>query len=148
MLTLRQKMIWLIFVSSFFFLSSCVGSGTKSYSDVNRMIDNSQKRTVFVARDTGFVGSGGLVAVLLNGEEVGKLGDGESLAAIGRKGFNNLTVRFTGLASFGMNKPEIDFELQESENKYFIIDLDVNLLTPSKLDMFQVGEAQLRSWQR
>ena len=128
------------------FLAGCAGTGVKSTGAVFGQIDAQRgTNTVFVSRDTGYVGSAALISVKLNGSEVGKLGDGEVISALGQSGSNFIEVGFTGAASLGMSMEKTQtFTLGAEEGGFFIINLKTGLLT-NELQLLEVSESTFKS---
>ena len=124
-------------------LSACSGTGMQPFSTTMQMSENSEG-SVFVLRDTGFVGSGALMTVSLNGKKIGKIGKGESVLGKMSKNNNYLEANFTGLASIGLKPVQASFAKTRKGNKYFIIKLQTGLFL-NELEMFEVSESTFKS---
>ena len=129
----------------FFLLVGCAGSGVKSPSIVLSQINQFQNTNkVFVLRDTGYSGGGALMKVLVNGEEAGILGAGESLFSDTVTGENTVEVSFTGIGSLGISNPTYSsFSVSSTENRFFIVSLKTGAMT-SKLRLMEVTEQSFR----
>ena len=136
-----MRKLYLIIIS-LLLLYGCAGTGTKSYSDVAHSIEEDVNK-VFIYRDDNFVCSAVLMPVRLNGTEIAKLGVGEMVIGDGTVGMNTLEVKLGGLCSIGTNTPTVTFDLVDDQNRYFLLNLKVKLLT-SKI---QIIETLKSAWQ-
>ena len=137
------RLTTLIIVFSFFI--GCAGAGIKSASAVFAQIDAMQgSNAVFVKRDTGYAGSAALLSIKLNGAEVGKIGDGEVISGTGVSGKNFIEASFGGVSVMGMKGESQTFELEPSENAYFLINMKVKMLS-TELQMMEVSEATFKN---
>ncbi len=136
----------LTFSLLFIFLAGCAGTGMKSSGLVFSQIDELRgTNTVFVSRDTGYTGSAALISVKLNGAEVGDLGDGEVISALGKSGSNVIEVGFSGIASLGMSMEKTQtFNLRAEEGGFFIINMKSGLLT-NELQLLEVSESTFKN---
>ncbi len=125
-----------------FALTGCSGSGIKSYSTVASLADR-QGSSLFVLRDTGFVGSAALITVTLNGQQIAEIGNGET--AIGKISSekNYVTVAFSGIQSTWLSSSSLSFNKNGTGNKYFIIKMNASMLSNS-LQLLEVTEASFR----
>ena len=60
----------------FFGLTACAGTGTKNYSSINYEAPSDQA-VLFIGRKNKYVASAALPKILLDGQEIAKLGVGE-----------------------------------------------------------------------
>ena len=127
----------------FSLLSACVGTGVKSYSSVMSIADK-QQGNVFVLRDMGYVGGGALVAVFINGQQIGEIGNGETAIGKSSIGANYVDARFSGVQGIGINSVNASFTRTVNENKYFIIKMNSGLLS-NTLQIIEVSENSFRT---
>jgi hypothetical protein len=125
------------------FLSACSGTGLQSYSAVMTVNTNSQG-SVFVLRDTGYSGSGALLNITLNGQQIGKIGNKETAIGRSNSGNNYIEAKFSGIQGIGMNNTQANFISSGRENKYFLIKMTSGLFK-NKIQMFEVNESTFKS---
>ena len=89
-------------IISILFLSSCSGTGKNNLILSQELKSNDTQ--VFVKRETGFPGIAALIRVLLNGKEIGELGENERLSANTTEGEGSIAAHFTMIASIGANE--------------------------------------------
>jgi len=138
-----EKMRLLIITLLMTILSACSGSGVKSYS-TTMLISEQSEGSVFVLRDTGYIGSVALMKVSLNGRRIGEIGRDETAVGKMSDGNNYLEAEFTGIAGMGMNSVRASFPKTGKENKYFIVKLQQGLFS-NELEMFEVKESRFKS---
>tara|TARA_B100000575_G_C22792849_1_gene468695 strand:+ start:244 stop:666 length:423 start_codon:yes stop_codon:yes gene_type:complete len=126
----------------FLALTACAGTGTKSNSYIPELESNGSGQ-VFILRDSGFAGIASVFTVELNNISIGKLGNKEILTSQANNGANTLSVKVTGIQGLGLNEPYYTFNATMNENYYFIIRLNVGLLT-NKLEIVEVTESSFR----
>ena len=114
----------MVFVS--LFLMGCVGTGTRNFSSIQRIVDDSSATAVIVLRDTGFGGLAALMDINLNGLTIATLGNQEMTAHLVEPGNHVIQAAFTGIGGLGLNKPISNFEIEEGDKKYFLVQLPSN----------------------
>ena len=114
----------MVFVS--LFLMGCVGTGTRNFSSIQRIVDDSSATAVIVLRDTGFGGLAALMDINLNGLTIVTLGNQEMTAHLVEPGNHVIQAAFTGIGGLGLNKPISNFEIEEGDKKYFLVQLPSN----------------------
>ena len=107
------------------FLVSCSGTGTKSISVISSIIDLGGKGKVIVSREKGYYGSGQLYTIILNGKQLGKLGQGETLVGASIEGTNNIEANVGG---YDLGSSAVSFKGGINSNNYFIISFKQGLL--------------------
>ena len=108
-----------LIIISILFLSSCSGTGKNNLILSQELKSNDTQ--VFVKRETGFPGIAALIRVLLNGKEIGELGENERLSANTTEGEGSIAARFTMIASIGANDYPITFKIKKGEKLFFVI---------------------------
>lgn len=109
------------------FLVGCSGTGV----DYNQQVEKSvttQDGTAFVAREGQWIGGGVLLKVMLNGSELGELGNNEILTGKIKAGQNTLTIKPQGLGKLSYSDESYNFQGADNKNAYFMIDLNNTLL--------------------
>lgn len=112
---------------AFAFLVGCSGTGV----DYNQQVEKSvttQDGTAFIAREGQWVGGGVLLKVMLNGSELGELGNNEILTGKIKSGQNTLTIKPQGIGKLSYSDESFNFQSTESNNAYFMVDLNNKLL--------------------
>lgn len=110
---------YLLVILATFIFAGCAGSGLKNYGDYVSATQDSGYSNVIVYRQSGFVGGGTIFTIMLNGIELGKIGNGEFLIGEMQEGRNFLEVKVTGLQGVGLNTPRQVFEKTTDRNAYF-----------------------------
>ena len=108
-----------LIIISILFLSSCSGTGKNNLILSQELKSNDTQ--VFVKRETGFPGIAALIRVLLNGKEIGELGENERLSANTTEGEGSIAAHFTMIASIGANDYPITFKIKKGEKLFFVI---------------------------
>ena len=108
-------------------LAGCSGTGV----DYNQQVEKSvttQDGTAFIAREGQWIGGGVLLKVILNGSELGELGNNEILTGKIKAGQNTLTIKPQGVGKLSYSDQSFNFQGTDDKNAYFIIDLNNKLL--------------------
>ena len=82
----------------------------------------------FVAREGQWIGGGVLLKVILNGSELGELGNKEIITGKIKKGQNTLTIKPKGVGKLSYSDESFNFQSTDSNNAYVIVDLNNKLL--------------------
>ena len=109
------------------FLVGCSGTGV----DYNQQVEKSvttQDGTAFIAREGQWIGGGVLLKVVLNGTELGELGNNEILTGKIKLGQNTLTIKPQGIGKLSYSDESFNFQSADDNNSYFIVDLNNKLL--------------------
>ena len=109
------------------FLVGCSGTGV----DYNQQVEKSvttRDGTAFIAREGQWIGGGVLLKVMLNGSELGELGNNEILTGKIKSGQNTLTIKPQGIGKLSYSDESFNFQSTDSNNAYFIVDLNNKLL--------------------
>lgn len=115
------------YVLTALFLSACSGTGV----DYNQQVEKSvttQDGTAFIAREGQWVGGAVLLKVILNGSELGELGNNEILTGKIKSGQNTLTIKPQGLGKLSYSDESFNFQSTDTNNAYFIVDFNNKLL--------------------
>lgn len=114
----------MVFVS--LFLMGCAGTGTRNFSSIQRIVDDSSATAVIVLRDTGLPGLAALVDISVNGSTIATLGNQEITASPVEPGRHSIQAAFTGIGGLGLTKPISNFEIEEGDKKYFLVQMRSN----------------------
>ena len=109
------------------FLSACSGTGVNYDQQVEKSV-TTQDGTAFIAREGQWIGGGVLLTVILNGSELGELGNNEILTGSIKTGQNTLTIKPQGIGKLSYSDESFNFQSTDSNNAYFIVDLNNKLL--------------------
>jgi len=109
------------------FLSACSGTGVNYDQQVEKSV-TTQDGTAFIAREGQWIGGGVLLKVILNGSELGELGNNEILTGKIKTGQNTLTIKPQGIGKLSYSDESFNFQSTDSNNAYFIVDLNNKLL--------------------
>jgi hypothetical protein len=140
---MRLMRFFLVLFMSFA-LASCSGTGSKNYAVVSQTIDTSKGGVVFLKREEGFVGSGALFTVILNGNNIGKLGTGEVVTGELVSGTNTLQVDVKGIQGMGLSPAQSVFENSDGNNRFFNVGLKMGLFLNS-LSLIETTEASFKN---
>ena len=116
-----------LIIISILFLSSCSGTGKNNLILSQELKSNDTQ--VFVKRETGFPGIAALIRVLLNGKEIGELGENERLSANTTEGEGSIAAHFTMIASIGANDYPVTFKIKKGEKLFFVIKQTLGLMS-------------------
>ena len=109
------------------FLTACSGTGVNYDQKVEKSV-TTQDGTAFIAREGQWIGGGVLLKVILNGSELGELGNNEILTGKIKTGQNTLTIKPQGIGKLSYSDESFNFQSTDSNNAYFIVDLNNKLL--------------------
>lgn len=132
-------LLCLIFVP---ILSGCAGTGLKGTSAIFAQIDLRQGTgSVFVLRNTGFLGNTSQVDVRLNGLSIGAIGDDEVAIGTTQPGNNVLWADFTSIGLKGSAK--VKFTASPSSHHFFVLTQEVSGLS-IKRELIEVNETTFK----
>ncbi len=109
-------------------LISCAGTGTKSLSMINLGVDPDES-AVFFVRKKKYIASAGLVKIILDGEEIGKLGVGEMERVSIEPGSHNARVALGSILQAGTGTDSAAFVAEKGKAYYFIVDFEAGLFS-------------------
>lgn len=118
----------LIIISLLFFLSACAGTGTKNYSSINYEAPDDQA-VLFIGRKNRFMAGGALPKILLDGQEIARLGVGEMERLNVSVGSHKLQTKIGNLLQLGTGGDSTSFVAKKGQKYFFIIDYDAGLLS-------------------
>lgn len=109
-------------------MSACAGTGTK---DISSISFNSSKNesSLFFYRNNRYVASAALVKILVNGQEIGKLGVGEFEKYKVKPGQTTLKAALGNILQLGSTTDSFSFSAEPGKNYYFILDYDQKFFT-------------------
>ena len=107
-------------------LASCAGTGTKNYSSINYEAPSDQA-VLFIGRKNRYVASAALPKILLDGQEVAKLGIGEMERMNISAGPHKLQTKIGNLLQLGISGDSTSFVAEKGKKYFFIIDYDAKL---------------------
>ena len=117
--------IFLFFLSV---LAGCAGTGTKNYSSVSYEAPSDQA-VVFVGRKNRYIASGALPKVILDGQEIAKLGIGEMERVNVSPGAHKLQTKIGNILQLGLQGDATSFVAEKGKKYFFIIDYDAKLFS-------------------
>jgi len=117
-----------IIISLLFFLSACAGTGTKNYSSINYEAPSDQA-VLFVGRKNRYVASAALPKILLDGQEIAKLGIGEMERLNISAGPHKIQTKIGSVLQLGTSGDATSFVAEKGKKYFFIIDYDQKLFS-------------------
>lgn len=118
----------ILFLFLFSVLASCAGTGTKNYSSIG-MEAPSDQAAVFVGRKSRYVASAALPKVILDGQEVAKLGIGEMERINVSAGAHKIQTKIGNVLQLGIGGDATSFVAEKGKKYFFIIDYDQKLFS-------------------
>ena len=109
-------------------LASCAGTGTKNYSSISYEAPSDQA-VLFIGRKNRYVASAALPKILLDGQEVAKLGIGEMERMNISAGPHKLQTKIGNILQLGIGGDATSFVAENGKKYFFIIDYDAKLFT-------------------
>lgn len=110
-----------------FLLAACSGTGIDYSQQVEKSV-TTQDGTVFIAREGQWVAGAILLKVVLNGSDLGQLGNNKILTGKIKTGQNTLTIKPQGIGKLSYPDESFNFQSTDSNNAYFIVHLNNKLL--------------------
>ena len=141
-----QKIGKIITILMLLILASCSGTGTSNYTAVAPVIDNNPTNKVFIYRDSGYIGAGALITVILNGREIGKLGSGEFIVSETNQEKNYLEAKITGIQGLGLNIASDSFT-KSNEGNFYLLKMQAGLLS-NKIELIGTTQSSWRALAR
>ena len=123
---INLKLILLVFAS--LTLINCAGTGTKNYGSINYEAPTDQA-VVFVGRVNRYIASAGLVSIVLDGEEIGKLGIGEMERLNVSPGSHKIQTKIGNILQVGVGGDATAFVAKEGKKYFFLVDYDAGLFS-------------------
>tara|TARA_B110000027_G_C16111035_1_gene297716 strand:+ start:1094 stop:1516 length:423 start_codon:yes stop_codon:yes gene_type:complete len=114
---LKKLKFALILIITSILLSQCAGTGTKTIPTIS---SNSGGTNLYFKRPSAFIAGGVLTSVIVNGSEIGKLGNGEFIQHRINSGNFTVKLKATGLGGIGMGGDSIS-GTGSNEGKFFYI---------------------------
>ena len=121
-----MKKIFLIAI--FFTLTACAGTGTKNYSSISYEAPADQA-VLFIGRKNRYIASGALPKVLLDGQEIAKLGIGEMERLNISPGSHKLQTKIGNILQLGTGGDSAAFVAEKGKKYFFIIDYDQKMFS-------------------
>ena len=118
----------LVVISLIFFLSACAGTGTKNYSSISYEAPDDQA-VLFVGRKNRYVASAALPKILLDGQEIAKLGIGEMERLNISAGSHKIQTKIGSILQLGTGGDSASFVAEKGKKYFFIIDYDTKLFS-------------------
>ena len=121
-----KKILILILIVPF--LSSCAGTGTKNYSSISYEAPSDQA-VLFVGRKNRYVASAALPKILLDGQEIARLGIGEMERLNISAGPHKLQTKIGNILQMGTGGDSTSFVAEKGKKYFFIIYFDQKLFS-------------------
>ena len=112
------------------FLSNCVGTGTKSLSQLSFQ-NKPGESSIFFVRPERFIAGGVRIGVFVDGQEIGKLGIGEMEKYPVKPGGHSINIKSGDLGGFGISSDAYSIIAEPNKNYFFIIDFDQGFFSGS-----------------
>ena len=112
----------------FLTLTACAGTGTKNYSSINYEAPSDQA-VLFVGRKNRFIAGGALPKIILDGQEIARLGVGEMERLNVSPGPHKLQTKIGNLLQVGIGGDAASFIAEKGKKYFFIIDYDAKLFS-------------------
>tara|TARA_B100001123_G_C14757035_1_gene807267 strand:+ start:54 stop:470 length:417 start_codon:yes stop_codon:yes gene_type:complete len=119
----KIKLIFLIFTLAFF--TQCSGTGSKIKPVISN--NNSGTTNLYFSRQGGFVASGVLAKIEVNGSEIGRLGINEHVKHSVSGSFR-IKVSGAGIGGLGMGQDTVS-GIGDGRNYFYIISVKQGLLS-------------------
>ena len=110
------------------FLNSCAGTGTKNYSSINLEAPSDQA-VFFVGRKNRYIASAALPKIILDGQEVARLGIGEMERVNISEGAHKIQTKIGNVFQLGIGGDATSFVAEKGKKYFFIIDYDQKLFS-------------------
>ena len=123
---LVNKLLTILFILPV--LASCAGTGTKNYSSINYEAPSDQA-VLFVGRKNRYVASAALPKILLDGQEIAKLGIGEMERLNISAGPHKIQTKIGSVLQLGTSGDATSFVAEKGKKYFFIIDYDQKLFS-------------------
>ena len=117
--------LYLFFLSV---LAGCAGTGTKNYSTISYEAPDDQA-VLFVGRKNRYVASAILPKILLDGQEIAKLGIGEMERLNISAGSHKIQTKIGSVLQLGTGGDSASFVAEKGKKYFFIIDYDSKLFS-------------------
>ena len=111
------------FIALLLFLTACAGTGTKNYSSVSYEAPSDQA-VLFVGRKNRFMAGGALPKILLDGQEIAKLGIGEMERVNISAGSHKVQTKIGNIFQAGIGSDASAFIAEKGKKYFYIIDFD------------------------
>jgi hypothetical protein len=131
----------LILIVTSILLSSCAGTGTKT---IPAITSNSGSTTLYFKRPSAFIGGGVLTSVIVNGSEVGKLGNGEFIQYQINSGNFTVKLKASGLGGLGMGGDSISGTGNNGSKFFYIVSVKQGLFS-AKFEIQETTESGYKS---
>ena len=118
---LKYKLVLLLFLIPV--LSACAGTGTKNYSSISYETPSDQA-VLFIGRKNRFMAGGALPKILLDGQEIAKLGVGEMERVNISAGSHKLQTKIGNILQIGIGSDSAAFVAEKGKKYFYIIDFD------------------------
>ena len=120
------------------FVTACTGTGTKNYGAISYDAPSDQA-VLFVGRKNRFIASGALPKILLDGQEVAKLGIGEMQRVNISTGSHKIQTKIGNILQIGIGSDSASFVAEKGKKYFYIIDFDQGFFS-SKWKLMETTE--------
>lgn len=110
------------------FITSCAGTGTKNFPNLNTELNKSGS-SIYFFRPGSYIGGGIIPSIIVNGTEIGTLGNDEYLETFIKPGEFTIVSKVKGLNSIGMETDSRSGVAKPGKNFFYIVNLKQKLFT-------------------
>ena len=118
----------IILIILYLVLAGCAGTGTKNYGSISYEAPSDQA-VLFIGRKNRYVASAALPKILLDGQEIAKLGIGEMERLNISAGSHKLQTKIGSVLQLGTGGDASAFVAEKGKKYFFIIDYDTGLFS-------------------
>jgi len=118
---LKYKLVLFLFLVTV--LAGCAGTGTKNYSSISYEAPTDQA-VLFIGRKNRYIASAALPKILLDGQEIAKLGVGEMERINISSGSHKIQTKIGNLLQAGIGSDSASFIAEKGKKYFYIIDFD------------------------
>ena len=111
-----------------FLVPACAGTGTKNFPNLNTELNKSGS-SIYFFRPGAYIGGGIIPSIIVNGTEIGTLGNDEYLETFVKSGEFTIVSKVKGLNSIGMETDSRSGVAKPGKNFFYIVSLKQKLFT-------------------
>lgn len=127
------------------FVFACSGTGSKNLPSINSQINKSES-TLYFFRPGAYVAGGVIPSIIVNGNEIGTLGNDEYLSADVNFGEFTVITKVKGLNSIGMGSASRSGIAKPGKNFFYLVNLNQSFFS-AKFDLIETTESGFKQTQ-